>query len=306
MRDTMVTLTAKEALLPMVQRGKPPVGYLTASATRKQLGNISDGMLRSYIGRGLIERVVPPGRKQGFYKREDVEKLARDIEFSWQGDTKAARSHFRQATPADIEAIADIDERIFNASEEQPEPRKTYLQWDRDTYSRWMQRNPQTFFVLTNTANKVLGFASLLPLKKDTMDRFIGDEIKWMDIPNEDIDLFSPGKPLHLYVIALCVDPIYPKKIKEGYGARLISGVFDFFLNLAKHGVKIETITARNELNHPDGRRLSQKLGMTQLRSPVARMLLFSIRVADSGYSKFVKYSDLLEAWKKEHQKEEE
>lgn len=285
----------------MVQRGRPPVGYLTASATRKLLGNISDGMLRSYIQRGLIERVVPPGRKQGFYKREDVEKLAREIEFPWSGEAKATRTSFRQATLADIEAIADIDERIFNASEDEPEPRKAYLQWDRDTYSRWMRRNPQTFFVLANASGKVLGFASLLPLEKDTLDRFIRDEIKWMDIPDEKIDLFEPGKPLHLYIIALCVDPIYKRKVKEGYGARLISGVFDFFLDLAKRGVEIDTITARNELNHPDGKHLSQKLGMPQLRSPVRRMHLFSIRVADSGYPLLVQYYDTLTRWKQEH-----
>ena len=298
----MVALTVKEALSPMVQRGRPPVGYLTASTTRRKLGNISDGMLRSYIQRGLIERVVPAGRKQGFYKREDVEKLARELEFSWQEDTKVARSRFRQATAADIDAIADIDERIFNATEDEPEPRKTYLQWDRDTYLRWMRRNPQTFFVLTSVANKVLGFASLLPLRKETMDRFVRDEIRWMDIPDEDIDLFEPGKPLHLYVIALCIDPAYPRKVKEGYGARLISGVFDFFLGLAKCGVEIETITARNELNHPDGKHLSQKLGLPQLRSPVKRMHLFSIRVADSGYPLLVQYYDTLTRWKEEHQ----
>ena len=288
----------------MVQRGKPPEGYYTASATRKKLGDISDGMLRSYIQKGLIERVVPPGRKQGFYNREDVEKLARELEFPWYGGAKTTRTHFRQATPADIEAIADIDERIFNAPEKQPEPRKVYLQWDRETYLRWMQRNPQTFFVLTAAAAKVVGFASLLPLRKSTMDRLIRDEIKWMDIPNGDIDLFEPGKPLHLYVLALCVDPIYKRKIKEGYGARLISGVFDFFLNLAKQGVEIDTITARNELDKPDGKRLSQKLGMPQLRSPVPHMNLFSVRVADSGYPLLVAYSKLLETWKKEHQKE--
>lgn len=298
----MPTLTTvKEALLPMVQRGKPPVGYLTASATRKKLGNISDGMLRSYLVKGLIERVVPPGRKQGFYKREDVEKLAREIEFPRQEDTRAARTYFRQATEADIEAIADIDERIFNATEEEPEPRKVYLEWDRKTYLRWMRRNPQTFFVLTNAADKVVGFASLLPLKRSTMDRFLRDEVRWMDIADEDIDLFEPGKPLHLYIIALCVDPAYKRKIKEGYGARLISGVFDFFLDLARHGVEIETITARNELNHPDGKRLSQKLGMPQLRSPVARMNLFSVKVAESGYPLLVQYYDTLTRWKQEH-----
>lgn len=299
----MATLTEKEAI-PMAQRGKPPEGYYTASITRKKLGNISDGMLRSYIQKGLIERAVPPGRKQGFYKREDVEKLAREIESPWYGGTKGPHTHFRQATPADIEAIADIDERIFNAPEEEPEPRKVYLQWDKETYLRWMQRNPQIFFVLLNAADKVVGFASLLPLKKSTLDRLVRDEIKWMDIPNEDIDLFELGKPLHLYVIALCVDPTYKGTIKERYGARIISNLFDFFLDLAKQGVEIDTITARNELNKPDGKRLMQKLGIPQLRSPVAHMHLFSVRVADSGYPLLIQYSDLLETWKKEHQKE--
>ena len=166
-----------------------------------------------------------------------------------------------------------------------------------------MQRNPQTFFVLTNAVEKVVGFVSLLPLKKSTLDHLVRDEIKWMDIPNKDIDLFEPGKPLHLYIIAVCVDPTYKGAAKERYGAGIISGLFDFFLGLAKQGIEIDTLTARNELNKPDGKRLAQKLGMPQLRSPVAHMNLFSVRVADSGYPLLVQYSNLLEAWKQEHQR---
>lgn len=296
----MIELTKREAL-PMVQRGKPPEGYYTASTARKKLGNISDGMLRTYIQKGLIERTVPPGRTQGFYKRETVDKLARELESNWYGGTKVARTHFRQATPADIEAIADIDERTFNAPEQEPEPRKVYLQWDRETYLRWMQRNPQTFFVLTNATDKVVGFASLLPLKKNTLDRLVRDEIKWTDILDGDIDIFEPGKPIHLYVVALCVDPVYKDAIKEGYGAKMISGLFHFFLDLAKQGIEISTITARNALDKPDGKRLLQKLGMPQLRSPVAHMHLFSMRVADAGHPLLARYYDALLNWKIEH-----
>ena len=295
------TTTLKEAL-QMAQRGKPPEGYYTATTARRKLGNITDGMLRTYISKGLIERTIPPGRKQGFYKRESVDKLAKEIEASWHEGT-AGRTQFRQATQADIEAIADIDERTFNAHEERPEPRQAYLQLCRETFSRWLQRNHQAFFVLTNAANKVVGYASLLPLKKDTLDQVICDQIIWTDIPNEDIDLFEPGKPLHLYVIALCIDPVYREATKEGYGARMISGTFNFFVSLAKQNVEIATITARNELNKPDGKRLLQKLGIPQLRSPVPHMNLFSVRVAEAGNPLLARYYD---AFTEQKQKQQE
>jgi ribosomal protein S18 acetylase RimI-like enzyme len=293
----------KEALL-MAQRGKPPEGYYTASTARRKLGNISDGMLRSLIQRGLIQRDVPPGRKQGFYKRETVDKLAKEIQASWHGGTLGTGTKFRQATLDDLDAIADIDERTFNASEDDPEPRQAYLQRCRETYSRWMQRNSQATFVLTNAANKVVGFISLLPLKKSTLDDLVHDRIQWTEIPNEDIELFEPQKPLHIYVIALCVDPSYKGTLKEKYGAWLISRLFNLFFTLAKQGIEIETITARNALNKPDGKRLLQGLGIPQLRSPTPSMHLFSVRVAEAGNPLLSKYYDTLMEWKKKHQED--
>lgn len=164
-----------------------------------------------------------------------------------------------------------------------------------------MRKNPETFFVLRNSANKVVGYIALLPLKKDTMDRFVKGEIGMDDIPPNDVELFEPGRPVHLYVIALCVDPVYKAAVKGEYGARIVRGLFAFLLELAQRGVEIETITARNDKDKPDGRRLLQKLGIPQLRSPVPNKYLFSVRVADSGYPMLVKYSDVLAEWKQEH-----
>jgi hypothetical protein len=286
-----------------IRRGHPPEGYVTASRAKKKLGGISDGKFRSYIQAKKIERFVPPGMKQGFYRREDVEKLAKELESPWHGGAKGHGTHFRQATLEDIPAIANIDECIFNASEEEPTPRKIYLRQSEETYSRWLRRNPQSLFVLSNEASKVVGFASLPPLKKNTLDLLVRDEISWTDIPNEDIDLFQPGRLLHLYVMALCIDPSYTRATKERYAARMIRGLFDFILSLAKQGIEIEDITARNQLDKPDGKRLLQKLGIPQLRSPIAHINLFSVRMADSGYPAFVEYYDTLVQWKQEHER---
>jgi hypothetical protein len=301
-RYNEVQIAWKEVIVGMdVRRGHPPVGYLTATQAKKRLGGISDGKFRSYIHEGKIERLVPPGMKQGFYKREDVEKLAREIDSFWESGAIAPRTQFHMAAPEDIPAIAAIDEKTFNTGKEDAEPKEVYRRWIEKTYRRWMTKNPQVFFVLRNSANKVVGFAALLPMKKETMDRFVRGEIGMADIPSDDVDLFEPGKPLHVYIIALCIDPAYKAATKEEYGAMMVRGLFAHLLELAQRGVEIETITARNEKDKPDGKRLLQKLGMPQLRSPVADMFLFSVRVADSGYSLLMKYSDTLAAWKREH-----
>jgi hypothetical protein len=284
-----------------IRRGHPPTGYLTATQAKKKLGGISDGKFRSYIQEGKIARLLPPGMKQGFYKREDVEQLARELDSFWQSSTTAPRTQLQLATPEDLPAIAAIDEKTFNAGKEDAEPKETYLRWIEQLYLRWMTKNPHVFFVLRNSARKVVGFAALVPLKKETLDRFVRGEIGMAAIAPDDVELFEPGKPLHMYVIALCIDPAYKATTKEQYGAMMVRGLFTHLLELAQRGVEIETITARNEKDKPDGKRLLQKLGIPQLRSPVPAMALFSVNVADSGYPLLVKYSDTLAAWKQAH-----
>ncbi len=229
------------------------------------------------------------------------EQLARELDSFWESSTTARRTQFQVATPEDLPAIAAIDEKTFNAGKEDAEPKEAYLRWIEHLYRRWMTKNPHVFFVLRNSARKVVGFAALVPLKKETLDRFVRGEIRMAAIASADVELFEPGKPLHLYVIALCIDPLYKATTKEQYGAMMVRGLFTHLLELAQRGVEIETITARNEKDKPDGKRLLQRLGIPQLRSPVPDMALFSVNVADSGYPLLVKYSDTLAAWKQEH-----
>ncbi len=246
-------------------RLKPAPGYVTSTEAAKML-DISDATLSTYVKNGWLKRYGPPERKHKFYKESEIRALiaSRNTFDEYQEWIPAT---FSFATPEDIPVIADIDEKIFNEKEESAEPKEVYTRWIGETYLRWMQKNPETFFVLRNNQDKIVGFASLVPMKKDTMNRFIKNEIKMSDIPSDDIELFEPEKPLHLYVMALCVDPTYNVSIKRRYGAGLIRGLFAFLLELAQKGIEIETITARNQKNKPDGKKLLQKLGIPQLRS---------------------------------------
>ncbi len=61
-----------------IRRGDSPPGYYTAMQAAEKL-DVGSGMLRFYVRDGKIERFIPPGRKQGFYKQEDVDRLAREF-----------------------------------------------------------------------------------------------------------------------------------------------------------------------------------------------------------------------------------
>ena len=283
-------------------RLKPAPGYITAKEATQKL-DISDATLSSYVKKGWLNRYGPPERKQKFYKLSEVEAvlLSRNTFDEYQVKLP---SFFQQATFNDIASIVDIDERTFNAGGPDAEPRESYMRWLGETYLRWMGKNPDAFHVLRNENGKVVGFSILLPLKKDTMDRFVKNEIQMRNIPTEDIDLFEAGKPLHVYVIAICIDPSFRVAIKQEYAAKLINGLFGVMQNLAERGVEIETLTARSY--KPDGQKLMLRMGMPQLRSPVPNIQLFSVRIADSGNQHFVKYSDTLEEWKRSHQKKEQ
>lgn len=274
-------------------RPKPPEGYITAGEAARRL-NVNDAMISRYVKQGRLHRYGPEERKQKYYKASEVQAIidAERAFFEAGAKPKYLTSFFVQAIPGDMPVIVDIDKRTFQEALSQ------------ETYLRWMRKNPETFFVLRDAGNTVVGFACLLPIKKATMEQFVRDEVSMDDISPEDIDLFEPGRPLHLYIIALCIDPAFKPATKHTYGASLVRGTFTFMLDLAKRGVEIETITARTFT--ADGIRLLRKMGIPQLRSPVPGKHLFEVRVPDSGFPILEHYSDLLAEWKREHQQVEE
>src|SRR5579859_3318498 len=52
----------------------------TASQAREKLGGMSTSSFKRLVDSGKIQKVVPPGKTQGQYIREDVDKLAEAME----------------------------------------------------------------------------------------------------------------------------------------------------------------------------------------------------------------------------------
>ena len=273
-------------------RLQPPPGYTTASDAIARLG-VSFALLSRYVEEGKLKRYGPERRTHKFYKISEIEALRAERHVfpyesgNWR-DNPTTR--FELATDEDMPAIVEISRRIFGDPTIPVETRLT-----------WLHKNPETFHVLRNQAGQLVGYASLLPLSKMVIDRFVRDEIEASDITGDEVYSFVPGKPYHLYIMAIGVDPRFSTAEKHEYGAALMRGIYAFLFDLAEQGIEIETITARS--HKPDGLRLLRKMGFAQLRSPVPGKDLFFVRVADAGFYLFVRYSELLSEWQQEHKR---
>ena len=266
----------------MAQRGKPPEGYYTASMTRKKLGNISDGMLRSYIQKGLIERTVPPGRKQGFYKREDVDRLARAIDDLGDKSEKTG-TQFQVATKEDIPECVDLLISVFGGG---------------NTAARrqsWVEKNPEVGY-LVRSKGKVVGCAFVLPLTMQKINDIFEDQgsASIAGITADDIQELHPDKPAYLYIVSVGVKP-GSDLAKRTRGQTLIRGLIKVLFSLGKRGIPIDLIAGRSETK--DGINLMRHMGFTEVESTTSNRN-FIVEVKRSGIPEIVRYKKLLSEWR--------
>ncbi|MBV9688337.1 MAG: helix-turn-helix domain-containing protein [Ktedonobacteraceae bacterium] len=256
--------------------------YYTASQVQKKLG-ITHGELYSYVRNGRLHSVTPPGKKLGVYPRAEVDQLAQELHIFFAIRDKT-EIDFVRATEDDMPRIAEISRAIFEpnlAAEEDT----VYI----ETRSAWLKKNPDTMHIL-KSENTMVGYASLAPLSEEKITQIINEEISTDEITPEDIEDFSNKKPVHLYIMAIGIDPKYNKYEKHAYGARLISHLITFLTLLGHEGIKIETITARS--HKPDGTRLLRKMGFPEVISPIPSKRLFILNIEETGNPLFTKYKE--------------
>ena len=224
------------------------------------------------------EKTKTKTRERGFYRLSDIKMvIEKENMFRKIGLTGTWKSNpstvFRQAIAEDLPAILDMSLKIFC----EPPTLETRL--------RWLREEPESLFVLTNHDGTILGYSSIIAVEERAMHAFAHG---LTDSSTMVAQRFVPGPPLHLYVMALAIDPVYIRTQKHTYGAALLRGVIGFLFALAERGVDIETITARS--NKPDGIRLLKELSIPQIKSPVPDKKLFYLKVSDSGHEVFEQY----------------
>jgi hypothetical protein len=259
----------------MTKRGHPPTGYYTATQAKKRLGDISDGMLRSYVEKGKIYKLKPPGRTQGFYKREDVDKLVRILdEFFDEPDQPGPE--FLQATQEDIPELVDFLIEVFGG----PNTLEKRLQW--------YDKNPETAFMLRNKG-KIVGCVYVLPLTLQKIEMILSDSTPGSTrlITENDIQPYTPDDPAYLYIVSLGVKPGTSNIAKRARGQTVIRGLIRFLVSLGERGIHVQMIAARTDSR--DGIHLLKHAGFTEIESST-QSRNFIIEVDRSGVPLIMPY----------------
>jgi hypothetical protein len=250
------------------------------------LGDITDGMLRQYIKKGLLTRSVPEGRSQGFYKREQVDTLARKIDNFYPEPDKPG-AEFKQLERDEIpEFVSFIDEVFHGTGKSLP---RRY---------RWYDKNPETTFIARDKG-KIVGSVCLLPLTQNKLEEVMSQQdtgsTKLIDA--EDIETYQAGVPVRLYVLSMGTKLGTSRAVKRARGATLIRGLAHFLTSLGKRGVPVELIAGRSDTI--DGIRLLRSVGFTEIK-PTGKVRNFVVRVNESGIPLLSGYQASFEAYQKE------
>jgi N-acetylglutamate synthase-like GNAT family acetyltransferase len=248
--------------------------YYTAAQVKAILG-ITDGMLYNYVDNGALERIIPPGKKQGVYHRNQVEQLARDLQVFITTRNEQS-TIFSKATKEDIPACIEIGASTYPGIQQGITSLEARL--------AWLEKNPDLYYVVRHNG-EIVGYTAIIPMKPDKIHMILENKAFMRDIKPEEIEAFKPGIPLHIYISTMRTKRTISKTEKRAYGVRLIGGLITTFIEMIEKGITIDTLYARSET--VDGIRALKHMGFVQISStqtsPTTIYRNFALNMGDSG-----------------------
>jgi hypothetical protein len=185
----------------------------TSSEAREKLGGISSSTFKILIDEGKIRKVTPPGRKQGAYVREDVDKLAGEMQASPSKKVTARKRRSPRELPSQEKSVSEID---WMSERDLP----YILAYDYEMHGvdatvdipkmhSWWQKNPRMTRVIFERKDRrnIWGSISILPMKKETILKILKGEINEHDITADDILAYEPGGRYDGYISAASIKP---------------------------------------------------------------------------------------------------
>lgn len=274
--------------------------YYTAQEAQDIL-NMTYSALRNQVIAGNIRKVVPPGRKQAVYLKEDVDALKRDME-SWttgkqqsrgkpKAQAKIAPAKFVKATIEDMPEAVELAAEVFGGLNTISVEKRI----------AWLKKNPDIDYFLKQ-GGKIVGYFTLVPLKPETIEDLLTLRRYAKDLTAEDILTYESNIPVDLYGMAIGTKPGVSPHQKHEWGKTLILGARGVILDLARRGIVIRSINAHSFT--PDGIKMMRHLGFTETVPKAPGLRDFIIDVEHSGIPFIEQYRQILQQWQDTHKKE--
>jgi hypothetical protein len=229
--------------------------YYTAGETKEILG-IDNNMLYKYVRNNTLEKIFPPGSKQGVYQKSQVNQLAQELEI-FISTRDEYKTGFRKAEKDDIQKCMEIGTTSHHRAQQQG---ITSL----EARLSWLDKNPDLYYVIEQD-REIVGYTSIIPLKPEKIKEILDSKNLTMDIKPEEIDEFKSGKPLHIYIATMRTKPNISKTQKRLYGVKLVSGLISTIVDMLESGIDIQTLYGDSET--VDGIRMLKHMGFMEIPS---------------------------------------
>ena len=264
----------------MPKRSKMSSGFCTGVEAAQRLGmpttTFYDQIRKGHL---KLEKVVPPGdrrSKEGYFLREEVEKLAQARELFTLLYSVEKAEFSRAQAEEDVRGIVDMCIAIYGIG-----GTPSY-----ETRLEIWRKNPLAYYVLKQEGI-VVGYTSLLWFNQQALEHLMGPTKKpsitsspagsgvYSITGPENIITPIPGQPIDSLFISLGVRPGMSNRQQREYGFHVIRGTIETIADFYHEGMPVRKLLATSE--RQDGIILGRKLGMREIRYPGDPLLRFEL-----------------------------
>jgi hypothetical protein len=267
----------------VTKRANAPKNFYTATEAIERLGMPRNTFFR-YVRSGKIKKVIPPGQVEGYYPKNEIDKLARARE-AFTIDYASDPSTFRKAEEGDIRGIQKLYEDLLRSTGRQGSA--TY-----EERLKCFQKNPEIFYIVEQEGILV-GYLGMLPLTKENIGQIMprsNESTRVSKITSEDVVRFELGEIDNIFLIM---------EVRQGlsrskqYAARLINEGIEVLENLGRRGIIIKNLYATSST--PDGIRICRGIGFEETKSPVYPDIVYFSLNLETARTPFVgRYQEII------------
>jgi hypothetical protein len=226
----------------------------TASEAREKLGGMSSSSFKRLVDSGKIRKVVPPGKTQGKYIREDVDKLAEAMEQFveiYSASEPAEKLEFSQAKGKN-----DIQESVHIARQNLGDNA-----YGLEKRMEWFRLSPKGDYLLKHEGIAV-GYFSMQAIKPESIDEVFFHK-SGRSIQLEDMLPIEPGRPIDVHISGIGIRKGISRQYTKYYGMVLLNKLFEALIDLGKQGIDIRKVWAKSST--VAGIKLCRDLNFTEL-----------------------------------------
>jgi hypothetical protein len=198
----------------------------TSGQAREILG-ISTSTFKTYVDSGRIRKITPSGKKQGFYVKEDVEKVLKERapfvhvnKSSKRGKaTKVAgtiKTDVDWMKPSDLPAILKLDYVVY----------KEDIVGDIGLYVSWYRKNPKITLLSFERGNRenVLAYISLVPLPEPVILTILKEDRSELSISPTEIEVYKRSGGYTLLAESVVTHSEHPEQLNH-----VIQSILEFW-----------------------------------------------------------------------------